>query len=86
MAQTSSTLDQFLDPIAECLTPEVARRIADLRTDDRTRGRLEHLRVKANDGTLTALERTEYEEIVEGIDLVSILKAKARAILEKHRP
>lgn len=85
MTETTSTLDQFLDPLAECFTPEVAQRIADLRTDDRTRARLDDLRVRANEGTLSASERTEYEELVEGFDLLSILKAKARAILEKHR-
>ena len=42
------------------------------------------LRVKANDGTLSEAERAEYEELVEGLDLFSILKAKARAVLAKH--
>ena len=84
MAETTSTLDQFLDPIAECLTPEVAQRIADLRTSDRTKARLEDLRVKANESTLSDSERAEYEELVEGFDLFSILRAKAKAVLEKH--
>lgn len=80
----TSTLDRFLDPIADCLTRDVAQRIASLRTDDDTRARVEELRAKANEGTLTDTERAEYEEIVEGLDLFSILKAKARAFLAKH--
>ena len=84
MDPTASTLDRFLDPIAACLTPEVAQRIANRRTDDRTRRRLEELRAMANGGTLSETERIEYEEIVEGLDLFSILKAKAQAVLIRH--
>jgi hypothetical protein len=84
MDETESTLDRLLDPIAGCLTPDVARRIADLRTDDRTMARLETLRPKANQGTLLEAERAEYDEIVEALDLFSILKAKAQAVLSKH--
>jgi len=84
MDETTSTLDRLLNPIAECLTRDVAQRIADLRTDDQTKARLEELRAKANAGTLSEEERAEYEEIVEVLDLVSILRAKARAILSKY--
>jgi hypothetical protein len=84
MAETASTLDRFLDPIAACLTPEVAQRIVDLRTDERTKARLEELRAKANEGTLSEAERAEYEELVDGFDLFSILKAKARAVVVNH--
>ncbi len=38
----------------------------------------------ANESTLSDSERAEYEEFVEGFDLFSILKAKAKAILAKH--
>jgi hypothetical protein len=74
-------MDPFLDSIAGCLTQEVAQRIADLRIDEKTKARLEELRAKANEGTLSETERTEYEELVESFDLFAILKAKARAIL-----
>jgi hypothetical protein len=84
MPQTVSTLDRLLDPVAECLTPEVARRIAEVQADPQTLERLEELRRKANQGTLSEAERAEYAEFVEGLDLLSILKSKARARLEKQ--
>ena len=84
MAETLPTLDRILDPVAACLTPDVAQRIADLQIDEHTMGRLEHLRGKANEGTLTEPERAEYEEFVEAQDLLSILKAKARAVLSRQ--
>jgi hypothetical protein len=43
-------IDQALDPFTECLTPDVARRIAELRADDRTQSRLDVLADKANRG------------------------------------
>lgn len=83
MSEEALTIDRFLDPVAECLTPEVARRIANLHTDEQTRAVLEELRVKANLGTLSDAERVEYEELIDGLDIFSLLKAKARAVLAK---
>jgi len=84
METSLSTYDRFLNPIAECFTPDVAQRIVDVEADAQTIQRLEQLRAKANAGMLTDAERAEYEEFVEGMDLLSILKAKARAVLAKR--
>lgn len=77
-----SVLDRVLAPVASCLTPDVAQQIADLKLDPESQERLDALRAKAKLGTLTDLEREEYEEFVDAIDLVAILKAKARAIVK----
>ncbi len=81
-----AVLDHFLRPFAECLTPEVAQRIVDLEIDPRSQARLDELAAKANEGHLTDDERQEYGEFVEGIDLMGILKARARTVLVKHAP
>ena len=78
-------LDRLFDSLASWLTLEIAQRIVDLPIDSKVRKRLELLRVKANRGALLPEERAEYEELVEGIDLLSILKAKSRVILDEHR-
>ncbi len=80
----TSILDRFLDPFTQCLTPEVAKRIADLRADPKMQARIDELREKANEGRLSDTEQAEYEEFVDGIDLIAILKAKARAVLAKN--
>lgn len=77
-------LDRLLDPITECLTPEVARRVIELGLDSETQSRIQALREKANEGQLTDEERVQYEEIVEGLDLLGVFKAKARAALARH--
>ena len=83
MSTTLPTIERLLEPLTACLTPEVAQRIVDLRLDDRsTLERLEYLREKANEGTLTEEERAEYDGFVEGNDLVMLIKDQARSVLQ----
>ena len=74
-------LDEVLEPVARCFTPEVARQIAALRAASTLQVRLDELAGKANEGELTEEERAQYEAYVEAIDVISILQAKARKIL-----
>jgi len=76
----NTVLDRFLRPLTDCLTPEVAQRIVNLQLDAQSQARLDDLAAKANEGQLTDDERQEYEEFVEGIDLMGILKARARTV------
>lgn len=77
-----SALDRMLDPVTECLTPEVARRIVELRADSEVQSRIDDLAEKAGEGKLTADERDEYSALIEAIDVIGILQAKARRVLE----
>lgn len=81
MSQSNTVLDDVLDPVARCFTPDVARQVAALRADPKLQARLDALAKKANEDELTEEEREEYDAYVEAIDLVSILQAKARQIL-----
>ena len=75
-------LDRLLNPIRDVLTPEVAQAIADLRADAATQGRLDHLAERHHEGQLTPEELTEYQSLVSGINLISVLQAKARSVLK----
>jgi hypothetical protein len=59
--------------------------VVELRADPETQARIDELAKKANDGLLSATEKTEYEGYVEAIDVVSILQAKARKVLAVQR-
>jgi len=64
ISQTSrspSFLAQLLEPLEECMTPELARKIADLRTAPEFQARIDELADKCNEGDLTPEERAEYE-------------------------
>jgi hypothetical protein len=81
---STTILDEFLDPMADCLPPDVARRIVEMQPRPGLLQRLEALRDKANEGTLTPAERADYEEFIESMDLVAILKSKARVALSRQ--
>ncbi|MCE9604505.1 MAG: hypothetical protein K8U03_06315 [Planctomycetia bacterium] len=74
--------EAYLQPLAACFTPDVARRIIDFRPDVSAESRLTELRVKANEGTLTNNELAEYEEFVDTLDFVAALKVQARRTLD----
>jgi hypothetical protein len=74
-------LDLIFEPKSPCLTPEGARRLAALRSDELSQARMAQLAEKANDGLLTAAERREYEGAVRAGTLLSLLQAKARLYL-----
>ena len=81
---TATYLDRFLDPVTEAFTPELARRIVELRADPDLEADVAVLRRKANEGVLTPEEKAEYQNFVEAVDLISIFQAKARRFLAKH--
>ena len=75
--------DRILDPLAECLTREVATRILEVRLDQDIQARVDQLAAKANEGGLTAEERVEYEAVIEKADLLGIFKSLARQVLAR---
>lgn len=80
----SNVLDRILDPLADCLTPEVAKKIADLRADVQTQARFDELADKANEGQLSNAERAEYDKFREAFHFLTIVQAKARSLLDRQ--
>ena len=77
----TAVLDQLFDPVSECLTPEVARRLVGLRASPAVQTRLDELAEKCSDGTLTVNERSAYESYLRAVNFIGVLQAKARALL-----
>ncbi|MFG0335111.1 MAG: hypothetical protein ACF8TS_17270, partial [Maioricimonas sp. JB049] len=75
--------DRLMEPVGECLTPEVAERLIGLRADAETQSRVDELAARANSGTLTSEERAEYEQYVTFSQFVTLLQIKARDILDR---
>jgi hypothetical protein len=88
MAQTpnsqAATLTRLLEPVGRCLTPEVARELVNLRADPIVQARIEELADKNTEGELSPEERDEYETYVRATEIITILQAKARAMLAYH--
>ena len=85
MSSENSVIDRLIEPVGRCLTPEVAKRIASLHADPELQSRVDELADKSNAGTLTDTERSEYEQYVSFSQFVTLLKIKARNILD-HAP
>jgi len=82
--ENKSVIDQLLDPVAKCFTADVARQISSLRADTKTQADIDALAAKANEGELNADESAKYLSYVEMIDIIGILQAKSRAILQQQ--
>jgi len=83
-SSTITALDRMLDPLSDCLNPEAAERIVALRIDHTIQARIEELAERSNEGLLTDAERREYESYVEGAEILSLIKLKARRYLMAH--
>jgi hypothetical protein len=78
---TAPRPDGILAPVAECLTPEVARRILAISIDPRIQTRVDELAARSKSGQLTPAERSEYERYVDDADLLGIVKSLARQVI-----
>ena len=88
MSETLShnLLDRVLNPFTTCLTPEVAKRLVEFRADEETQALVDELADKANEGSLSDQEKAEYRQLIEAFDLITVLQAKARTLLDNQIP
>jgi hypothetical protein len=78
----TTILERLVEPFAECLTADAARKIVDMRADEETQRRLDELAEMANAGTLTPADKSEYERFLAAFHFVTVLQARARRILK----
>lgn len=79
-----SALDRLVAPLADCLTPESARRIVALKPDPKVQKYVDDLASRHTEGRLTTEEQTEYGRYVSFASFIAILKSRARQILAKR--
>ncbi len=82
MNTAQGILDELLEPVGACLTPEVAEQLTKLRAPESVKVRIEEL---AEAGTLSDAEREEFAALVSMGNFIAILQSKARKLL-KNRP
>ncbi|MBN1910019.1 MAG: hypothetical protein JW818_09790 [Pirellulales bacterium] len=83
MSTAAIHLDRLLEPLADCLTVDVAAKVADLRADAATQERIDYLAERASEGLLTDQEREEYAGYLHAIDVIAVLQVKARSLLRR---
>jgi hypothetical protein len=82
-ATANDYLARLLEPVAQCLTPDVAKQLVRLRPHPSVQARIEELAATANEGALLPDEAAEYHDYIEACDLIGILQAMARALLTR---
>jgi hypothetical protein len=82
---SDTALHRLLGAVGECLDRESAETLVRLRADAEVQGRIEELADKCSDGSLSPVEREEYEVLVNVGLFISILQAKARLLLTSGR-
>jgi hypothetical protein len=80
-SESAPALDRLVAPLADCLTPESARRLLALKADPKLKKRVEDLAERHSRGELTPEEQAEYGRYVSYSTFVAILKSKARQLL-----
>ena len=80
-----AVLDDILEPVTKAFSPDVAQALLNVRASEAALARMADLAGKCNDGLLTPAEQAEYESYVQAVDMVSVLQAKARVWLARHR-
>jgi hypothetical protein len=83
-AKTSGEImARLLQPKKADLSSEAARSILRLTFPTEDQARVDLLSSKAQDGTLTPVEREELEEYIRVADLLAMLQSKARLSLKR---
>lgn len=67
----------MLDPVTASMSRELAETLDALKADDDLQSRIDVLRSKANQGTLSSEEDAEYKDFIDALDVISILQSKA---------
>lgn len=80
-ASSAPALEDLIAALADCLTPDSARRVIALKADPRLQERVDDLATRHSQGLLTPDEHAEYGSYVSYSTVVAILKSKARQLL-----
>jgi hypothetical protein len=72
------SLDSLMSPVTDCMDAASLRALVELRANPTTAERMEWLAERANEGLLTAEERSEYESGVLFAGFLGVLQSKAR--------
>ena len=87
MANTNDldSLERLLRPLRRELSVELADALLRLKADEEVQTRYDELANKNTAGGLTDEERAELESLVRANSILSLLKAEARAFLQRPK-
>ena len=79
------SLERLLRPLRRELSVELADALLRLKADAEVQARYDELADKNTEGALTPEEHSELESLVRANSILSVLKAEARAFLQRPK-
>jgi hypothetical protein len=77
--------DRVLDAPAEDLTPEAAKYLVQLDFRESDHERMAQLAARAQHGTLSPQEQSDYEDYIRVGNILALIQSKARVALRQSR-
>lgn len=74
-------LEELIAALGDCLTPESARRLLELKASAKVQAHVDDLAERHGQGLLSPEEQADYGKYVSYSTFVAILKSKARQVL-----
>lgn len=76
-----TALERMLRPMSKCMSLELAHELVGLRVEEDTQQRYDFLADGRREGTLSANEEAELQDLVHVNSMLSVLKAVAQLLL-----
>ena len=73
----STALRDFLIQFTDGFSPELAEHFVSTPSKPELQDRINELAAKANEGQLSAAERSEYDTYVEAMDVIALMRVKS---------
>jgi uncharacterized protein YnzC (UPF0291/DUF896 family) len=80
-AQVTSVLERLLAPLDRSMPLDFARALTELRVSPDEQTRIDELAEKCNEGQLSVDELAEYDDYIQAIHFIGILRRKAQRVL-----
>ena len=74
-----SLSDHVLDIAADCFDVQTLESLAKLRLSKKLAARVDSMAAKANEGTLSPSERSEYQAYIETSEFLALIQLRARS-------
>lgn len=82
----STALRDFWVQFTDGFTPELAEHFVATQPKAELQARIEELAAKANEGELSAIEKSEYDTYIEAMDVIALMRVKSMQKVSGKKP
>src|SRR5690242_3022251 len=82
LSMTPNLINEIVQPMAECLTVEAARKLVAFQASEALQDRMDDLAEKSNRGESSYPDSVEYNEYIAALNFLTIMQSRARQLLK----